>query len=200
MFSSRNFHKLIFKISLSIGCLVLFIVLVPGNVIAQEETWNVYENATLGFKISYPPNWVYVETNEQLDKFSSLEGVVFTPVTEIGFQGGPSEPGIVFYVLEFRTPIRNLPLSYFTNNSQHIFMNIPNTTFLSNETIILKNNISAFSVNLTSNNEDVQNSGSFITISKSPDVFFAGYTASPTKWLKYHTIIQNMINSLEFVP
>lgn len=167
---------------------------------AQEKTWNVYENATLGFKINYPSNWVYVETNEQLDTLSSLKGVVFTPAADIGFQGSSVEPRVIFYVVEFRTPIRNLPLSFFTNNSQNIFMNIPNTTFVSNETLILKNNISAFSLNLTSNNEDIQKRGAILTISKSPSIFFAGYTASQTKWPNYHTIIQEMINSLEFVP
>jgi hypothetical protein len=191
---------LIFKISSGIGCLVFFVFLVSSNAIAQEKSWNVYENATLGFKINYPPNWVYVETNEQLDTLSSLKGVVFTPAAEIGFHRGSVEPGVIFYVVEFRTPVKNLPLSFFTNNSQNIFMNIPNTTFVSNETLILKNNISAFSLNLTSDNEDIQKIGAVMTISKSPSVFFAGYTISQTKWPNYHTIIQEMIDSLEFVP
>jgi hypothetical protein len=36
---------------LSTGSLVFFVVFTIGNVLAQERTWNVYENATLGFKI-----------------------------------------------------------------------------------------------------------------------------------------------------
>jgi hypothetical protein len=185
---------------LSTGSLVFFVVFTIGNVLAHERTWNVYENATLGFKISYPSDWVYVETNEQLDRLSRLSGVVFTPSTEISFPEGSTEPGIIFYVIELGTPIRNLPLSFFMNNSENMFMNIPGTTFVSNETIKLKNIISAFSVNITSNNDSSQKRGALMTISKSPDVFFAGYAASPSNWFKYHTIVQNMINSLEFVP
>jgi hypothetical protein len=175
---------------LSTGSLVFFVVFTIGNALAQERTWNVYENATL----------VYVETNEQLDRLSRLSGVVFTPSTEISFPEGSTEPGIIFYVIELGTPIRNLPLSFFMNNSENMFMNIPGTTFVSNETIKLKNIISAFSVNITSNNDSSQKRGALMTISKSPDVFFAGYAASPSNWFKYHTIVQNMINSLEFVP
>ena len=188
------------RILIGTGSLVFFVAFTISNALAQEGTWNVYENATLGFKISYPSDWVYVETNEQLDRLSSLSGVVFTPSTEINFPEGSTKHGIIFYVIELGTPIRNLPLSFFMNNSENMFMNNPGTTFVSNETIKLKNNISAFSINFTSNNDNSQKRGAFMTISKSPDVFFAGYAASMGDWFKYHTIIQNMINSLEFVP
>ena len=191
---------MILKILISTASLVFFVVFTISNVFAQGGTWNVYENASLGFKISYPSDWVYVETNEQLDRLSRLSGVIFTPATEINIPKGSNEPEIIFYVLELSTPIRNLPLSFFMNNSQNMFMNITGTTFGSNETIELKNNVSAFSVNLTSNTDNSEKRGSLMTISKSPDVFFAGYAASPINWFKYHTIIQNMINSLEFVP
>jgi hypothetical protein len=191
---------MILKILISTASLVFFVVFTISNAFAQGGTWNVYENASLGFKISYPSDWVYVETNEQLDRLSRLSGVIFTPATEINIPKGSNEPEIIFYVLELSTPIRNLPLSFFMNNLQNMFMNITGTTFGSNETIELKNNVSAFSVNLTSNTDNSEKRGSLMTISKSPDVFFAGYAASPINWFKYHTIIQNMINSLEFVP
>jgi hypothetical protein len=191
---------MILKLLISTVLLVFFVVFTISNALAQEGTWNVYENATLGFKISYPSDWVYVETDVQLDRLSRLSGVVFTPATDISIPDGSNEPGIIFYVLELGTPIRNLPLSFFMNNSQNMFMNIPGTTFVSNETIELRNNVSAFSVNLTSNNDNSQKRGTFMTISKSPDVFFAGYAASPSNWYNYHAIVQNMINSLEFVP
>ena len=191
---------MILKILINTASLVFFVVFTISNALAQEGTWNVYENASLGFKISYPSDWVYVETNEQLDRLSRLSGVIFTPATEISIPKGFNEPGIIFYVLELGTPIRNLPLSFFMNNSQYIFMNITGTTFGSNETIELKNNVSAFSVNLTSNTDNGEKRGALITISKSPDVFFAGYAASPINLFRYHTIIYNMINSLEFVP
>jgi hypothetical protein len=190
---------MILKILISTASLVFFVVFTTSNAFAQEGTWNVYENATLGFKISYPSDWVYVETNEQLDRFSRLSGVVFTPATEISIPNGINKPEIIFYVLELSTPIRNLPLSFFMNNSQNMFRNITGVAFGNNETIELKNNISAFSVNLTKT-DNSEKRGAFMTISKSPDVFFAGYAASPISWFKYHTIIQNMINSLEFVP
>jgi hypothetical protein len=98
------------KILTSTGSLVFFVVFTIGNALAQERTWNVYENATLGFKISYPSDWVYVETNEQLDRLSRLW--CRTPSTEISFPGGSTEPGIIYYVIELGTPIRNLPLSF----------------------------------------------------------------------------------------
>jgi len=190
---------MILKMLISTASLVFFVVFTISNAFAQEGAWNVYENASLGFKISYPSDWVYVETNEQLDRLSRLSGVVFTPATEISIPKGINEPEIIFYVLELSTPIRNLPLSFFMNNSQYIFMNITGIAFGSNETIELKNNISAFSVNLTDTDKS-EKRGAFMTISKSTDVFFAGYAASPISWFKYHAIIQNMINSLEFVP
>lgn len=191
---------MILKILINTASLVFFVVFTISNALAQEGIWNVYENASLGFKISYPSDWVYVETNEQLDRLSRLSGVIFTPATEISIPKGFNEPGIIFYVLELGTPIRNLPLSFFMNNSHYMFMNITGTIFGSNETIELKNNVSAFSVNLTSNIDNSEKRGALITISKSPDVFFAGYAASPINLFKYHTIIYKMINSLEFVP
>jgi hypothetical protein len=196
----ESFQEMIVRVLIILACLVFFVASTYGSLYAQEGTWNVYENATLGFKISYLSDWVYIETNQQLDSFAKLNGVLFTPATQIGFREQQNVPGIIFYAVKLITPVKNLPLAFFMNNSQSLFMNIPATTVISNETIILENNVSAFKVNLISNDADGQKSGAVMVISKSPDVFFAGYSATPSNWIKYTMIVQNMINSLEFVP